>query len=61
MYIFYCVGGKFDEVTGGRSARKHQTLNLASGVLSVLSSAGVKQRTHCTGCRVFLVGASGAA
>ena len=42
----------------GRSARRHWTLALASGVLSVLGSVRVEHRTHCTGCRVFPLHAS---
>jgi len=45
----------------GRSARRHRTLSWASGVLSVLDLARVEHRTHCTGCRVFPLHASGVA
>jgi len=65
VYIFYCVGGKFGEVAGvflaGCKVRRHRTLALASGVLSVLDPARVEHRTHYTGRRVFPVHASGEA
>ena len=45
----------------GRCARRHRTLALASGVLSVPGSVTVEHRTHCTGRRVFPIHASGVA
>ena len=52
MYIFYYAGVKFEEVAGvtGRIERRHRTLALESGVLSVPGPVRVKHRTQGITC-----------